>query len=189
MKAQAYFDKPMVVRIFPSGDCRSIADLPLRACTQDAADQALREMRLRRCSRWEPTQWGRDATVCFASSNEECCDQIGTPGPRPEGEPPNQAYPWWCPTCGLWLHIMADLPNQEGFRFIGIDRDGQQRPCVVRKNAVGCLGVYDERDNEPCLMRLEAWSYHPANAKVTGSLKSSPRGLPGWSEDLDEANT
>jgi hypothetical protein len=69
MKAQAYFNKPMVVRIFPTGDCRSIADLPLRDCTPEAADMALRQMRLRRCSRWEQAPWGRDANVCFASSN------------------------------------------------------------------------------------------------------------------------
>ena len=69
MKAQAYKDDPMVVRVFPSNENLSIADLPIRNSTLHAADDALRKMRLRRCSVWKKTEWGHDATVCFVSSN------------------------------------------------------------------------------------------------------------------------
>lgn len=71
MKAQAYYDDPkdMFIRIFPTGGQYGMADLPLNAATPDAADHALRQMRLRRCSRWESADWGREARVCFRTSN------------------------------------------------------------------------------------------------------------------------
>jgi hypothetical protein len=24
--------------------------------------------------------------------------------PRPDGKPPNESMPWWCPECGQWVH-------------------------------------------------------------------------------------
>lgn len=61
--------------------------------------------------------------------------------------------------------VLADIPNQEGFRFIGQDHDGELFPCIVRKDPVGCHGAYDERDGSPCFMRMAAWSEYSANTK------------------------
>jgi hypothetical protein len=72
MKAQAYVDDPhhMIVRIFPVRGNYGIADLPLTAATPAAADHALRQIRLRRRTRWEQTSYGREASVRFVSSND-----------------------------------------------------------------------------------------------------------------------
>ena len=81
MKAQAYYDKPkkwnMTVRIFPKGGIYAIADLPLKAATDKAADEALRKMRLRRCSAWTTTSWGMEARVCFITSNQKMSGPAG----------------------------------------------------------------------------------------------------------------
>ncbi|MCG2658664.1 MAG: hypothetical protein L6437_00260 [Kiritimatiellae bacterium] len=37
---------------------------------------------------------------------------VGTPGPRPEGDPPNPDYPWWCPACGFWV-MGGDVTYEE----------------------------------------------------------------------------
>ena len=54
---------------------------------------------------------------------------------------------------------MKDLPNMAGYKFIGIASDtGEQIPCEVRLDPVGCHGVYDVRDGSPCFFRLYAWA-------------------------------
>lgn len=87
MKAQAYYDDPknMIVRIFPS-DGNGIADLPLNAATPDAADHALKKIRLRRNSPWRQTTRGREATVYFA--NEKAHAQPRVKAMRSENQKP-----------------------------------------------------------------------------------------------------
>ena len=52
---------------------------------------------------------------------------------------------------------LDDLPNQEGFRFTGIDKEGNLHPCVVRKNPVGCHSVYRLDNGEPFFFQLCGW--------------------------------
>ncbi len=70
MKAQAYYEDPrnMIIRVFPGNGTTAIADLPLNAATPEAADHALRQMRLRRNGPWKQTSWGREARIHFANS-------------------------------------------------------------------------------------------------------------------------
>lgn len=52
---------------------------------------------------------------------------------------------------------LKDLPNTNGFKFTGIDLDGERIPCVVKLDPVGNHGVYDQRDGSPCFFRLYGW--------------------------------
>lgn len=52
---------------------------------------------------------------------------------------------------------LADLPNQEGFKFIGVDKENMRHECEVKKNAIGCHSVYRTQDGEPFFMRLAGW--------------------------------
>jgi hypothetical protein len=52
---------------------------------------------------------------------------------------------------------LADLPNQVGFRFTGVDREGGEHKCEVRKNPVGCHGVYRLDTGEPFFVQLCGW--------------------------------
>lgn len=54
---------------------------------------------------------------------------------------------------------LAELPNQEGFEFIGIDEDRNEFLCVVAKNSVGCHCVYEKSTKNPCFMKLSGWIY------------------------------
>lgn len=51
---------------------------------------------------------------------------------------------------------LADLPNTPGFTFIGIDLDGKEIDCVVRRDRIGCCGAYT-LDGELCYLRLVGW--------------------------------
>ena len=52
---------------------------------------------------------------------------------------------------------LRDLPNREGFRFVGIDLDGNRHDCIVVKDAIGCHTVHRVSDNEPFFFKLYAW--------------------------------
>lgn len=52
---------------------------------------------------------------------------------------------------------LRDLPNQEGYRFIGVDLDYAEHECIVVKDAVGCHTVHRVSDDEPFFFRLYAW--------------------------------
>lgn len=51
---------------------------------------------------------------------------------------------------------LRDIPNNEGFRFIGIDHADNEIECVVKKNPDGCHSVYDNNEN-PVFMKLKFW--------------------------------
>lgn len=55
------------------------------------------------------------------------------------------------------FRALRDLPNEEGFRFIGVDTTMTEFNCVIRKDAAGMHSVYREADNEPFFMKLYAW--------------------------------
>ncbi len=42
------------------------------------------------------------------------------------------------------MNNLADLPNKEGFTFVGIDYDHKQHRCTVKKNNIGCHEVHNE---------------------------------------------
>lgn len=54
------------------------------------------------------------------------------------------------------MNHLADLPNVENFRFIGVTHDLEKVECIVQKNPVGCHGVYT-LDGEPCWFKLTGW--------------------------------
>jgi hypothetical protein len=51
---------------------------------------------------------------------------------------------------------LADLPNTEGFKFIGIDHNGNLMECVVVKDRMGLHSVENEY-GDPCFMNLHGW--------------------------------
>ena len=53
--------------------------------------------------------------------------------------------------------VLRDLPNQEGFKFIGVFLDGSEHECRVFKNAVGIHSVERSADHEPCFFKLYGW--------------------------------
>lgn len=63
------------------------------------------------------------------------------------------------------MRALRDLPNLEGYRFVGIDIDGNEHACIVVKDAVGCHTVKRIADLEPFFMRLYAW--RPAEQSIT----------------------
>jgi len=67
------------------------------------------------------------------------------------------------------LRSMSDLPNVVDFRFIGVYDDGNQCPCTVKENAVGCHGVYRDSDNESCFMHLVGWKIMNSEYATTGT--------------------
>lgn len=60
----------------------------------------------------------------------------------------------------MTLRALRDLPNQEGFRFVGVDLHMVEHDCIVDKNPVGCHSVYREADREPFFFRLYGWKRH-----------------------------
>lgn len=58
------------------------------------------------------------------------------------------------------MRALRDIPNQAGYRFIGITLDAERVPCVVALNGAGCHSVYRESDNEPLWFKLVGWEPH-----------------------------
>lgn len=54
------------------------------------------------------------------------------------------------------MRHMRDLPNQEGFQFVGVTHDGDLMECVVTKPDNICHSVENEY-GEPCFMKLAGW--------------------------------
>lgn len=52
------------------------------------------------------------------------------------------------------MRFLIDLPNQEGFKFIGVTHDGEELNCVVMKNPSGCHSVYDDHGT-PVFLKLQ----------------------------------
>lgn len=57
------------------------------------------------------------------------------------------------------MKSLADLPNLEGFKFIGISDEGEMMDCTVVRDSAGCHSVEDAY-GEPCFMRLSGWDDH-----------------------------
>jgi hypothetical protein len=53
--------------------------------------------------------------------------------------------------------VLRDLPNQTGYKFIGIDLEGKEWECRVIKDAVGCHTVERCCDYEPFFFKLYGW--------------------------------
>lgn len=64
---------------------------------------------------------------------------------------------------------LRDIPNQRGFRFVGIGLDGSKINCIVDKDAIGCFCVYRESDREPCFFQLIGWEPLSAAERNDGS--------------------
>lgn len=55
------------------------------------------------------------------------------------------------------------LPRRNGFRFVGILRDGSAINCIMKKHATfPMFHVVDEVTGEPCWNDLVAWRRHAA---------------------------
>lgn len=65
------------------------------------------------------------------------------------------------------MRALRDIPNQRGYRFIGITLDQERVPCVVDLNAVGCYSVYRESDREPFWFQLQGWEPMEAPSGVS----------------------
>lgn len=55
------------------------------------------------------------------------------------------------------MRALRDLPNQEGYRFIGVDLDGAEHECVVAKDNIGCHTVKRISDGAPFFFKLYGW--------------------------------
>ena len=51
---------------------------------------------------------------------------------------------------------LRDIPNIDGYEFIGIDHDDREIKCIVKKNPVGCHSAYD-LDGNPVFIQLKYW--------------------------------
>lgn len=53
---------------------------------------------------------------------------------------------------------LADLPNQEGFRFSGLTHGDLWIDCIVRRNENGAYGAYYDRPKGAwCWPELKGW--------------------------------
>ena len=50
---------------------------------------------------------------------------------------------------------LGDLPNHEGFEFIGITRDDTEIRCIVKKDSVGFHRIYS--NDVPVYHKLKSW--------------------------------
>lgn len=55
------------------------------------------------------------------------------------------------------MRALKDIPNQSGYRLVGITLDQERVPCIVGINPLGCHSVYRERDLEPFWFQLVGW--------------------------------
>lgn len=57
----------------------------------------------------------------------------------------------------FWKREMGDLPNQEGFKFIGLLADGTEVPCIVTRDATGLHRACHRETVEWMYPRLNGW--------------------------------
>lgn len=78
---------------------------------------------------------------------------------------------------------LADLPNQEGFKFIGMDKENIRHVVEVKKDAIGCHSVYRTHDGEPFFVRLFGWEnlimYAEALMAPNAGIHRAAEGRPG----------
>ena len=55
------------------------------------------------------------------------------------------------------LMLKRDIPNQNGFEFVGVDAYGNEHDCVVGIDPIGCYSVYRVDNREPFFMSIVAW--------------------------------
>ncbi len=49
------------------------------------------------------------------------------------------------------------LPNQDGFKFVGIGKDNNLYQCVVKQNANGCHSIHLAQDGTSFYSHLKGW--------------------------------
>lgn len=54
------------------------------------------------------------------------------------------------------MNKLRTLPNQDKFRFIGIDKEGNRHKCLIRKTLIG-YRVYREIDDLLFFLHLIGW--------------------------------
>jgi len=52
---------------------------------------------------------------------------------------------------------LADIPNQEGYEFTGICKDGSKIPCIVHRDSAGMHCAYSLIDDLKCYDNLIGW--------------------------------
>lgn len=53
---------------------------------------------------------------------------------------------------------LADLPNENGFRFVGVTKSGDRLPCMVLfDHHAGIFRAYDNGTGEPIFNSLKGW--------------------------------
>lgn len=52
---------------------------------------------------------------------------------------------------------LETLPNENGFRFRGVEENGDLTPCKVVQHPSGLHIVVSEDDGEPAFYRLRGW--------------------------------
>ena len=57
---------------------------------------------------------------------------------------------------------LIDLPNREGFKFIGVCKDDTEMECYVWKDETGCHTVRDREGNR-VFKQLKAWRMYEDN--------------------------
>jgi hypothetical protein len=57
----------------------------------------------------------------------------------------------------LRMRHLSDLPNFEGYRFVGIGHDGKEHACIVTKDKIGCHTIKRIADLEPYYFKLTGW--------------------------------
>ena len=75
------------------------------------------------------------------------------------------------------MRELRELPNETGFRFIGIDYDGVEISCVVVIDSIGCHGVENFLTHEPCFMKLAGWMSAKDDTPVSSAIIHEANGL------------
>ncbi len=55
------------------------------------------------------------------------------------------------------MRELKDIPNQEGYEFTGICKDGTELPCIVHRDSVGIHCAYSLIDDLKCYDKLQGW--------------------------------
>jgi hypothetical protein len=57
------------------------------------------------------------------------------------------------------MNQLEDIPNQNGFRFIGICRDGSEIECIIKEVDECCSVRTDDAISEPIYRLLKSWRH------------------------------